>query len=39
MRIDVITLFPEIVGGPAEASILGRAQRAGQVKLCLHQLA
>jgi tRNA (guanine37-N1)-methyltransferase len=38
MRIDVITLFPEILGGPLEASILGRAQRAGQVDIQLHQL-
>ena len=38
MRIDVITLFPEIVGGPLDASILGRARRAGQVEICLHQL-
>ena len=38
MRIDVITLFPEIVSGPVDASILGRAQRAGQVEICLHQL-
>jgi tRNA (guanine37-N1)-methyltransferase len=38
MRIDVITLFPEIVRGPLEASILGRAQRAGQAEIVLHQL-
>jgi tRNA (guanine37-N1)-methyltransferase len=38
VRIDVITLFPEIVGGPLDASILGRARRAGQVEICLHQL-
>ena len=38
MRIDVITLFPEIVSGPLDASILGRARRAGQVEVCLHQL-
>ncbi len=38
MRIDVITLFPEIVSGPVEASILGRARRAGQVDIQLHQL-
>jgi tRNA (guanine37-N1)-methyltransferase len=38
VRIDVITLFPEIVGGPLDASILGRARRAGQVEVCLHQL-
>ena len=38
MRLDVITLFPEIVGGPLDASILGRARRAGQVEIVLHQL-
>ena len=38
MRIDVITLFPEIVSGPLDASIMGRAQRAGQVDIQLHQL-
>ena len=30
MRLDVITLFPEILRGPLDASILGRAQRGGQ---------
>lgn len=38
MRIDVITLFPEILSGPLDASIMGRAQRAGQVDIELHQL-
>ncbi len=38
MRIDVLTLFPEILRGPLDASILGRAQRAGQVTIHLHQL-
>jgi tRNA (guanine37-N1)-methyltransferase len=38
MRIDVITLFPEIVRGPLDASILGRAQRGGQAEIVLHQL-
>ena len=38
MRIDVITLFPEILSGPLNASILGRAQRGGQAEIVLHQL-
>ncbi len=38
MRLDVITLFPEILRGPLDASIMGRAQRAGQVDIQLHQL-
>jgi tRNA (guanine37-N1)-methyltransferase len=38
MRIDVITLFPEILRGPLDASILGRAKRGGQARIALHQL-
>jgi len=38
MRIDVITLFPEILSGPLDASIMGRAQRGGQAEIHLHQL-
>src|ERR1700761_5518894 len=38
MRIDVISLFPEILRGPLDASILGRAQRGGQAEIVLHQL-
>ncbi len=38
MRIDVITLFPEILSGPLDASIMGRAQRGGQTEIHLHQL-
>ena len=38
MRIDVITLFPEILRAPLDASILGRAQRGGQAEIHLHQL-
>ncbi len=38
MRIDVITLFPEILSGPLDVSILGRAQRGGQAEIHLHQL-
>jgi tRNA (guanine37-N1)-methyltransferase len=38
VRIDVITLFPEILRGPLDASILGRAQRGGQAEIALHQL-
>jgi tRNA (guanine37-N1)-methyltransferase len=38
MRIDVITLFPEILSGPLDASIMGRAQRGGQAEIVLHQL-
>ena len=38
MRIDVITLFPEILQGALDQSILKRAQRQGQVEIHLHQL-
>ena len=38
MRLDVITLFPEILSGPLEVSILGRAQRGRQAEIHLHQL-
>jgi len=38
MRIDVITLFPEILRGPLDASIMGRARRGGQAEIVLHQL-
>src|SRR5579883_220407 len=38
LRIDVITLFPEMFVGPFDASILRRARDAGLVDLRLHQL-
>lgn len=38
MRIDVLTLFPEVIQPYLTASILGRAQAAGAVEIHLHQL-
>jgi tRNA (guanine37-N1)-methyltransferase len=38
MRIDVITLFPDILRQALNETILGRAQRAGLVNIHLHQL-
>ena len=38
MRIDVITLFPEVLQPYFSASILGRAQNAGLVEIHAHQL-
>ena len=38
MRIDIITLFPEMFRGPFEASIIARAQQQGIVTIALHQL-
>lgn len=35
MRIDVLTLFPEMFHGPLQTSIIGRAQAAGIVKVQL----
>lgn len=38
MRIDVLTLFPEVIQPYAAASIIGRAQSAGLVSVHAHQL-
>lgn len=38
MEFDVLTLFPEIFGGALEASILGRAQEKGLLRVFLHQI-
>jgi tRNA (guanine37-N1)-methyltransferase len=38
MRIDVLTLFPEVIQPYVTASILGRAQSSGTVEVHLHQL-
>ncbi|MGH2384891.1 MAG: tRNA (guanosine(37)-N1)-methyltransferase TrmD, partial [Candidatus Limnocylindria bacterium] len=38
MRIDVITIFPELVGGPLATSIIGRAAEAGLVEFGVHDL-
>lgn len=38
MRIDVLTLFPEVLAPYFAASILGRARQAGLVELHTHQL-
>jgi len=38
MKIDVLTLFPEMVDGPLGESIIGRAQREGLLELKTHQL-
>ena len=33
MKIDVLTLFPEMFYGPMDASIVGRARKAGLLDL------
>ncbi|MFN0026511.1 MAG: tRNA (guanosine(37)-N1)-methyltransferase TrmD [Acidimicrobiales bacterium] len=38
MRIDVLTIFPELVDAFASASLLGRARRAGLIDLRVHDL-
>ena len=38
MRIDIITLFPEMFRGPFEASIVARAVEQGLASIELHQL-
>ena len=38
MRIDIITLFPEMFRGPFDASIIARAAEQGIVQIALHNL-
>ncbi|GAB4274360.1 MAG: tRNA (guanosine(37)-N1)-methyltransferase TrmD [Coriobacteriia bacterium] len=38
MRIDVLTIFPEIFEGPLSASMLGLAQEKGVVEVAVHDL-
>ena len=36
MRIDILTLFPEMFDGVLSASILGRAQASGRIEIHVH---
>src|SRR5437868_5805162 len=38
MRIDVLTLFPEMFPGVINASILGRALKEGRAEVVLHNI-
>ena len=38
MKIDVLTLFPEMFAGPLDASIVGRARKNGLLDLRVHNL-
>lgn len=38
MRLDIVTIFPEIAAGPLAASIIGKAQQRGLVDLRVHNL-
>ena len=38
MRIDVVTIFPDLVRGPLRASLLGKAIDAGVLRVEVHDL-
>jgi tRNA (guanine37-N1)-methyltransferase len=38
MKVDVLTLFPEMFAGPLDASIVKRARAAGLLDLAIHHL-
>lgn len=38
MRIDILTVVPEMIEGPLNCSILGRAQAKGLVEIAVHNL-
>ena len=38
MRIDILTLFPEMFQGPLDASIVARAREQGLVEIALHNI-
>jgi tRNA (guanine37-N1)-methyltransferase len=38
MRLDIITVLPDILESPLNASILKRAQQKGLVEICIHNL-
>jgi len=38
MRIDVVTLFPELFDAPLKASIIGRAVENGLLTVAVHDL-
>jgi tRNA (guanine37-N1)-methyltransferase len=38
VKIDVLTLFPEMLAGPLTVSIVHRAQRAGVVRIGVHDI-
>ena len=38
MRIDILTLFPEMFAGPFSASMLGRAQENGLLSIAIHNI-
>ena len=38
MRIDIVTLFPEMCASVMDESIIGRARKKGCLQICFHQL-
>lgn len=38
MRIDIATLFPEMVDGILSESIVGRARKKGAIEISCHQI-
>ena len=38
MKVDIVTLFPEMLSGPLDESILKRAREKGLVEIRLHGL-
>lgn len=38
LRIDILTLFPEMFAGPLSHGVLGRAQAAGLVEIAVHDI-
>ena len=38
MRIDIMTLFPDLIDGVMHESIIGRARSRGHLQVCCHQL-
>ncbi|MCX6704540.1 MAG: tRNA (guanosine(37)-N1)-methyltransferase TrmD [Candidatus Woesebacteria bacterium] len=38
VKIDVLTLFPDMFKGPFDASIIKRAQSKGLIEVCVHDL-
>ena len=38
LKIDVLTLFPELISVPLSQSIMGRAAEAGLIEVRAHQL-
>ena len=38
MKIDIVTIFPEMCLAPLGVSIIGRAQESGLLQLAVHDL-